>query len=194
MSNENEQKIGCLPYVLAGLSFIPLIGVIFGLIVIIIGFLKSKVGGWKLIVLGILGISTTVLLYGTLFHQASKDDGMFAGIHGQLSEKLLTDLVKNIEYYKIQNGKYPDSLIDLQPEDPSDISSAVFIYDSTKSFNLEDNDEPKLFHYELINDQNNYYLFSSGKDGIPFTGDDIHPVVNESEQSNIGYRQKEANK
>ncbi|NRB42494.1 MAG: type II secretion system protein G [Pseudomonadales bacterium] len=190
MSNENEEKIGCLPYVLAGLSFIPLIGVIFGLIVIVIGFLKIRTGGWKLIMLGVLGISTTVLLYGTLFYQASKDDGMFAGLHDKLAEKQLTDLVKNIEYYKIQHSKYPASLLDLQPKDPADLSNAVFIYDSTNSFNLKDNDQPKLFYYELFNDHNNYYLFSSGKDGMPFTSDDIHPLVNESEQQNIGYRRK----
>ena len=55
-SETKQDKLGCLPFVLSGLSFIPLFGIFFGIVVIVWGIIKIKLGGWKLILLGTLGI------------------------------------------------------------------------------------------------------------------------------------------
>ncbi|WP_136809924.1 type II secretion system protein GspG [Desulfosediminicola flagellatus] len=184
-----KEKIGCLPYVLGGLSFIPLIGVLFGVIVIIVGITKRKIGGWKLITLGSMGIALTVLLYGSLFYKGFIErGGVFDDLSKQLAESQLTDLVKHIEYYRIQNGSYPETLEDLQPKDKTDIQSFVFIYDPMNK-GLKLNSQNK-YYYTLFNEGQKYYLFSSGIDGIPFTQDDIYPIVQHNELSKIGYMKK----
>ncbi len=176
-----KKGIGCLPYVAGGASFIPLLGVPFGIVAIVIGVIKRKVGGWKLIVMGSLGILFTVGLYGTLFYQGFvKRGGIYDELRSELTKTTLATLVKEIEFYKLSKGSYPDALSDLET-DPS--KGFVTIYDtSSVKFGAS---EPKLFHYEKI-DENSYYLSSDGIDGIPGTEDDIYPELESSE--NIGYK------
>lgn len=189
VQKNNQEKLGCLPFVLGGLSFIPLIGVLFGVIVIIWGIIKIKLGGWKLVLIGTLGILFTIILYGSLFFFGFvQRGGIYDELRGKLTTSMLTDLVKKIEYYKIQKREYPKSLKDLIPENSKDLQGFTMIYDSSRiDFKSK---TPRLFYYELINDGKNYYLFSSGIDGIPFTEDDIHPIVSEEEMKNIGYIKK----
>lgn len=187
---KNESKgIGCLSYVLGGLSFIPLIGVVFGVIVIVLGIIKRKIGGWKLILIGSLGIIFTIVLYGSLFYKGFIErGGTFDELSKQLAQTQLTDLVKHIEYYKIQNGNYPSNLKVFQPKDGEETKSFIFVNDPmNKELSLG---EPSLYYYELINEGKNYYLFSSGIDGIPFSSDDVHPIVSIEEFAKIGYIKK----
>lgn len=67
-----------------------------------------------------------------------------------------------IEFYKTQNGVYPDSLNYLKQ------------YDSFLKFT----DTPKgnKFYYEKISDTT-YYFFGVGKDQKPFTKDDFYPEL-----------------
>jgi len=186
----SQEKIGCLPYVLGGLSFIPLIGVLFGIIVIVWGVIKIKIGGWTLILVGSAGIALTIFLYGSLYYEAFVErGGTFDDLRAKLAQTTVTDLVKHIEYYKIQNGVYPDALEKLLPEQVNEQqppSGFISIYDPTNV----DGEGSETFYYELINQGQNYYLFSSGMDKQPFTNDDIHPVITENESAKIGYRRK----
>jgi hypothetical protein len=75
----------------------------------------------------------------------------------------LNGLIKNVEYYKIQNGKYPDNLKQL--ENPDDF---IFTHDPTQS-------ELKNDYYNYKNLGENFLLFSSGSDQIRNTKDDIYP-------------------
>ena len=182
----SDEKLGCFPYILGGLSFIPLIGIFFGIIVILWGLIKIRQGGWKLILLGFVGISFTVAVYGTLFYKGFVErGGIFDKLRSQMAQPMHTDLIKKIEYYKLQEGAYPERLEELAPEDKQEAQSFIMIYDPTYT-DLKMK-EPRLFYYELINEGQNYYLLSSGPDGLPFTEDDIHPVVTEEEMQNIGY-------
>lgn len=182
----SDERPGCLAYIVGGLSFIPLIGVFFGAVVILWGLIKIQNGGWKLILLGGFGICCTVFVYGTLFYKGFVEKGgTFDNFRSEMAQTLLTDLIKNIEYYKLQKGGYPAKLEELEPEDKQDRKSLVMIDDPTCI-----NSEVKgrhLFYYELTNKGKNYCLFSSGRDGKPFTDDDIHPVVGEEEKEKIGY-------
>ena len=42
--------------------------------------------------------------------------GMFDELRGKLARANLTGLVREIEYYKLQHGRYPGSLEELKPE------------------------------------------------------------------------------
>ena len=59
----NEAKsLGTFPFVLGGLSFIPLIGVLFGLLAIGWGLINRRRGGKKIALIGAGGIAFTIIL------------------------------------------------------------------------------------------------------------------------------------
>ena len=91
-----------------------------------------------------------------------------------MSQIELNNLVKDIEFYKIKNGQYPDSLQQLT-------ISSVFINDPIES-NQESTNH--LFNYLKVDDK--YRLFSSGEDGIPNTKDDLYPQVSNKVINKIG--------
>lgn len=93
----------------------------------------------------------------------------------ELSQYHINELVKDIEYYKLQNGKYPDSLKQL-----SNNEGFVNIQDPVKGLNASEKD---VFIYKNLGDK--YLLFSVGLDGKPNTKDDIYPKVKPN--SNIGW-------
>ena len=79
----NDKNIK-LSYIFGGLSFIPLIGVLFGLISFIIGLIKFKYRGWILSLIGLGGIIFTIIIYSSLFYFGLKHRG---GIYDELREK-----------------------------------------------------------------------------------------------------------
>ena len=72
ISNEsninNSKKLGFYPYLLACMSFIPLAGVAIGIIAIILGIKTFKRGGNRLIVIALLGISSTFLILTSYYY------------------------------------------------------------------------------------------------------------------------------
>ncbi len=64
--SEEQEKLGTFPYIIGGVSFIPGIGIIFGIIAITWGLVTKKLGGKKLAVIGACGISFSIILYGSL--------------------------------------------------------------------------------------------------------------------------------
>ncbi len=90
----------------------------------------------------------------------------------QHSQVLLNSLIKDIEYYKTQNGKYPDSLKQL--ESPK---TFVFIDDPIQS--------KAGTNYNYKNLGNKYLLFSSGSDQTQNTVDDLYPQI--KNLKNVGW-------
>ena len=90
----------------------------------------------------------------------------------------LNSLVKNIEFYKLQNGVYPDSLKQLLIDD-----KVAPIHDPIAGMKSK---RDNYFNYRKVND--NYTLFSSGPDGIPNTKDDLYPIIIINDSSRIGFR------
>lgn len=182
--NEKE-KLGCAPYAIGGASFIPLLGVPLGLVAIVWGLVKIKAGGVKLAIIGACGILFTIALYGTLFYKGFVEEGgIYDDLKGQMAQSLVNDLIKNIEYYKLENGHYPKKLEELLPEKQNQ-ASFTFIYEPFMRLN---NLQPKPFNYGVIDGGEHYYLFSSGPDGVPGSTDDIYPIVSEEGMERIGYR------
>ena len=161
------------PYLLGIICLIPLIGAFVGLVFIILGTTKFKDKWFTLI--GVGGIVFTIIIYSSLFY-ASKHSSVFTRGFEEISQMQLNSLVKNIEFYKLQNGQYPDSLQQLTKDDNS-----VFIYDAIQSNQQRKNN---LYNYLKVGEK--YKLFSSGEDGIPNTKDDLYPQLTTKESSKIG--------
>jgi len=92
----------------------------------------------------------------------------------------ITSLVQAIEFYKVQNGQYPESLEELRKSLPE--NSMVFIFDPTDA---QIGGEPRYYHYEL-QDESHYYLLGVGPDEKPYTSDDVLPNIEVKEDGGIG--------
>jgi len=161
------------PYLLGLICLIPLIGAFVGFVFIVLGITRFKDKWFTLI--GVAGILFTVIIYSSLFY-ATKHSSVVKNGFREISQMELNDLVKDIEFYKMQNGQYPDSLQQLTKE-----NSTVFIYDPLQTNKKKKDD---LFRYQKINGK--YILFSLGEDGIPNTSDDLYPQVSKKLIGKIG--------
>lgn len=179
---DTQQKMGIPAYVIAGLSFIPLFGVLPGLVAVFWGLASKKTGRWIVTSIGLAGICCTIAIYGSLFHFALKEGGGFEQAQSQLSSSLVTSLVASIEFYKLQNDDYPESLEDLSGTMPE--NSFHSILDPIQAFT---GGETGYFYYENLGDDG-YRLFSVGPDGEAFTDDDIHPEFDAENRGNMGLR------
>ena len=56
-TTKEDKRLGCFPFVIGGLSFVPLVGVLFGLAAIVWGLIARKRGGGKLALVGAAGFS-----------------------------------------------------------------------------------------------------------------------------------------
>ena len=180
-TDRERAKIGTAAYVVAGLSFIPLIGVPLGVAAIVWGIVSRKAGRLIVVLLGTGGIAVTIILYGGLFYLGFvQHGGIYDRLRGQLAQQQLYTLVQAVEFYRLQYGSYPDSLKQLQASLPE--QSLVMVFDPT-DFRLGSG--PRYFYYERVG-TDHYYLRSAGADGQPFTADDIVPDIKIAPNSKIG--------
>ncbi|HXC27610.1 MAG TPA: type II secretion system protein GspG [Stellaceae bacterium] len=176
-----QPRIGTAAYVIGGLSFIPLIGVPFGLVVIVWSFVSRKAGRLTVGLLGAGGIALTIVLYGALFYFGFvQTGGVYDRLRSQMARPQLDSLVQAIEFYRLQYGGYPDSLQQLEATMPK--PSFITIYDPT-SIHL--GSKPRAFYYERSG-TDHYYLRGVGADGEPFTDDDILPDIRLAPDSKVG--------
>lgn len=147
------------------LGLIPLFGGFVGLGLMVLGIFKYK--DKKLILIGFAAFLFTVAIYSSIFYYGAYSDA--AGKQfAQSSQDFLNNLVRDIEFYKRQNGVYPDSLEQLLPDD-----KFAIIHDPLLS--RRPGTKNTKFNYKRNGDS--YILFSSGLDRIPNTKDDIYPTV-----------------
>lgn len=170
-NNSPKSGFAITSLVLGIVSFIPLVGLLLGLLAIIFGIIaKSKIKkGLYLgkglstagIILGVLGILVTVALYGSLFYFGFvAKGGPFEQPKKELSAQLLTQNAGLLELYKTKTGKYPASLDELK-------NAGYQIWPSDHYM--------KPFYYKVSADESSYDLRSLGPDGEYGTGDDIFP-------------------
>lgn len=183
---DRPDKLGATPYVFGGLSYIPLIGVLFGVVVIVWGIATPKRGRRKLALIGLGGIALTVFLYGGLFYAGFiQKGGFFDGLRAQMAQINITSLVQSIELHKVRHGAYPPSLEDLRDALPE--HAWVFVRDpTTGGFG----GQSRYFHYQRVGEAH-YYLLGLGVDGEPFTPDDILPQLTPGPTDGIGLLIKE---
>lgn len=168
---EDRKAIGVGAFVVAGVSFVPLLGVLPGLIAVIWGLVSNRKGAKLVALLGAAGIMVTIALYGSLFYFGfAQRGGVYDGLRTQLAGTQLNQLVPIVETYKLRHGAYPSTLDDLAKDIPA--NSAVSIFDASG----HDPTKPRKFFYEPAG-EGHYYLRGVGEDGQPFTADDILPDV-----------------
>ena len=161
------------PYLLGLLCLIPLVGAFVGLGLLLYGVIKYK-DKW-LSIIGAAGILWTILVYSTLFYVGTHASVFTKGFE-DISQMQLNSLVKNIEFYKLQHGKYPDSLKQLLDDD-----QLAPINDAAQGMKTKGN---SYYNYEKVGDK--YLLFSSGQDGVVNTKDDLFPHTTITDSSKIG--------
>jgi hypothetical protein len=179
--NQRPDKLTGLPFVIGGLSFIPLIGVTFGIAAIVWALSTRKPGRLKLGLIGAGGIAFTLVLYGgLLFFGFVQRSGIYDRLRVELARGQLYTLVQAVEFYNLQYGSYPETLKQLQDTLPH--NSFVSVFDPTVSgFGMQ----PRLYYYERKG-TDHYYLLGVGPDGEPFTEDDILPEIEIPPNSRIG--------
>lgn len=166
-SDKGPLRVGA--YVVGGLSYIPLVGVIFGVSSIIWGLTTKRAGGKKLSWIGLGGIVFTIVLYGSLAYFGSMKDGPWGSLRKRMAVDGVSSLIQSIEYYKVRHGSYPESLESLGAGLPR---GSLFMVVDPMAADREGNQ--RLFYYELV-DEGHYHLFGVGYDGAPYTNDDILP-------------------
>jgi len=177
MSTPEQKGQSKPPYLLGLLGLMPLVGFFVGLGLLLYGIIKYK--DRKLILIGIFCMLFTVIAYASLFYFGFKSDrGKKEWAH--LSQLQINALIKDIEYFRIENGHYPDSLQQLLNEE-----ELVAITDPLRSI---EHNEKTQFNYKNLG--NKYLLYSSGIDGIANTQDDLYPKVDTSNKI-IGWTQSE---
>jgi hypothetical protein len=170
-------------YVFGCAAFVPLLGVVIGIIAIAIGLGSGKKGGKVLALLGAGGIAFSVVLYGSLFYLGFvQRGGIYDGLRAQMAQSTIDQLVPQIEFYRLQHGTYPPSLDALRKA--SSGQSMLIIFDPSSLV-------PRPFHYELIG-TDHYYLRGVGPDGKPFTADDLIPDVDVIANGRVGLLKQKA--
>lgn len=149
-------------YWLGLLGFIPMLGFFVGFGLVLAGLLKYK--DKKLIIIGVFCILFTVFAYSFLYFGLEKFDTMKKG-WADLSQIQINEVVKDIEFYKLQHGEYPDDLKQLLNQ-----NDFVNIQDPIKGLKVQEKD---IFIYKNLG--NKYLLCSKGLDDILNTKDDIYP-------------------
>ena len=146
-------------------GLIPLIGGFVGLTMILLGVFKYK--DKKLILIGSAALLFTVVFYSSMYFYFERSK-LFRENFSTFCQPYMNELVKSIEFYKTENGHYPDSLDELTK------SSNLVRIDDPISQSKADN--KRQFYYKRLGDK--YTLFSSGVDRIPYNSDDIFPSPN----------------
>jgi hypothetical protein len=172
LENSIQQK-SKPPYLLGLICLIPLVGAFVGLGLLLYGLLKYK-DKW-LSIIGAAGILWTILFYSTFFY-AGTHASIFKKGFKDISQLQLNSLVKNIEFYKLEHGLYPDSLKELLNDD-----KLAPINDAVQGMSSKEN---SYYNYKKVGDK--YFLFSSGLDGVPNTQDDLFPQVRIIDSTKIG--------
>ncbi|MBX7107639.1 MAG: hypothetical protein K1X61_03225 [Chitinophagales bacterium] len=96
------------------LGLILLLGAIVGVVLILLGIFRF--GNKTLVYIGTACILFTVGLYSYLFYVGNNSDAVATGF-ATIAQMQVNDLIKDIEFYKIQHGVYPNKLEDLQEDD-----------------------------------------------------------------------------
>ena len=162
-----REKTGWFILLLSFSSLIPVIGVVFGIIPLILGLLfKNWYHRKNILLISLIGITFNIILLIYMYYSS------IASAKDKSIQKL-NRIVKALDSYSQNHNTLPESLTDLIN---LEILKKTDYYDSYilninrgrgKDFN---------FYYQKI-DQTSFYLLSKGKDLKPFTKDDLLPTI-----------------
>jgi hypothetical protein len=174
-TTKEDKRLGCFPFVIGGLSFVPLVGVLFGLAAIVWGLIARKRGGGKLALVGAAGIAFSVILYGGFFYFGFiQRGGIYDELRTKLAQNNLNALVMSVEFYKLGHGEYPDTLDTLKASLKKGSVETIYVTDPRIGASGQ---ADQLFYYKRV-DADHYYLRGVAPDGKPFSPGALVPEVN----------------
>lgn len=155
----------------AGMGFVPFLGIPFALIAIAWGLLIRKRRGAKLVILGMAGpLLSVAAVWGIAFVASMIFYGPSAK---ERSNKFVATWLmgpgQEIEAYRRVSGRYPERLNEMT-ESPM----GFLFYDPLQPAQIIGaHRKQRTLYYQRLNNPSGYYLFSVGADGKPFTADDV---------------------
>jgi hypothetical protein len=160
-------------YYLSLLCLFPGLGILIGIVLLvyavfvfrniklILFIILTMAGGY-----GIMKLDSAHLRHEMLYGKDSENE------YSLLARSELDDIVRNLELYRVKHQRYPDSLKQLEKDNPG----PVFIIDPLQARNHARNPITyKFIYFYYTPKDTTYELFSAGVDGIPHTQDDIYP-------------------
>jgi hypothetical protein len=177
----DSEAVGCLGFGVGFLSFIPGVGVIFGIIGLIWG-LKTKNKFLKYSVLISLLFNILFLSY-TYYKQSIEVGGEWDATRALVAKQVMYKLVDKIERHKEKNIFYPKSLKTVAYSLPKLEQGLIFdptLWHDSSNRELDLTKEENFFYYEILNVNEGFHLRARGRDGVFGTEDDvlIEPVPN----------------
>ena len=173
--NGHAKKLKSL-YSWGWFGLVPVFGGVFGLVLMLRGIFEFK--DKRLVLIGTLGLSFTILVCSFINKIENNHD--FTENFIMMSNYQMDELVKEVEFYKVQNGVYPDSLQQLNKQ-----KAPTSVYDPFlsvgKGFDMH---STGTYHYQNLGSK--YTLFSVGPDGLPNTKDDIYPNLKINDTGKCG--------
>jgi hypothetical protein len=167
MSSPYSRRLSIYSYVIGGLSYVPILGILFGSVAVIWGFVTRREDGRVLALEGLGGIAVNVVCLGALLYFGASHDIEARTIRAR---QAITSVMYAVEFYKIQEGQYPADLYALQQAMPDDLKPMILDPMKEQALGSE-----RAFHYRII-DEHHYSLRGAGADGLLSTGDDIVPI------------------
>jgi hypothetical protein len=186
--NISKKKHGTGAFILAGFSFIPLLGVVPGGLCVVNALVCRKENSNFLGLLGSTGIILTIFLAGFVLPRMVNSEQFVKGLEPH-ARSTMTSLVRHIEYYKLQHGEYPQSIKALRNDLKEGELSFSFDISAPTTLGMT----AREFHYELINGGRNYMLLGVGMDATPYTEDDVYPLIDTKKDRRIGWVKPEKN-
>ncbi len=147
------------------------------------GTVNRKISATWLLLIGLAGLTYfTFHTIATNFPVPIPKDRM-EQLRSSLAQSTINMAVPSIEMYKLTNGRYPDSLKELEDSVPKGIY--VGLHEPSVPLPGQSQKSGQYFFYERVG-QDHYYLRSVGPDGLPFTTDDIVPQIAVGPKSKVG--------
>lgn len=182
------QPSGWPLFVMAGSSFIPVLGIFFGAVAIPWGLVSRRRRARLAAALGAAGVFLNFAAGVALVVRSERDPALVAAVAAAQATMARRDLVKlivAIDQYHARTGHYPSNLPALVGW-PVPVKLLEFnIYDHTTG---KVDFPQRMYEYTVASDSGSFDLFAVGRDGLPHTADDIRAELPDSVRRNSGYR------
>ncbi|HLY69198.1 MAG TPA: hypothetical protein VKR53_05685 [Puia sp.] len=145
-------------YAFSLFCLVPVFGILLAVVFIFFAIFDLKNKTFLIILLFLIPVNVAF----TLFAQHRFENFMQSDeFQVSLTKGLLFEVKRNLSEYRKNYGQYPDSLSQLKKANPYLEIRDIGMHPVTK------------ISYYYKKNKDNYVLFSTGEDAIPFTGDDI---------------------
>ena len=173
-------------FFVAALSFIPVVGIVFGGAGATWGLVSSR---RRALVAALTAMTGALLNFGGMMlvgmHNSGKTD---TTIDVRFTQREMLRVVAAIDDYHVKQHSYPSSLRLLQQRSMLSGKVVPTADMSARGFHFI----PREYQYVVAPDGESYDLVATGPDRVIGTADDIRPVLPDSMQAHSGFRPRVA--